>query len=432
MIGALALNCGLVWLLFSSIESQVGLLKGALFNFVFMVCLMATLPGVVTGFWMPYLYVIPFTCYVYALALLHTGKLHVAHDKLIFFFSLGLIIHGHASFIGLSLIGFFASIFSTYFTRQNNLHGMLSEVASLTKPRLILLIPLIFVFPILTDAFVNFPGEFPSYVRFTRKVAHNELVDSIRFALRFFPGGPRMVPLFLGALGIQYFFTNKLLRQNQKGADTCDYRQNMKLSLSCFLLTFMMALIYAYRGIDGLGKVNYYTLFWTSGGYSLAVAFMINNLVILVIKKWRYVHSFPAHFSPRTFAACSAAIMMLTFIILSPADQGLGMRDPSVEELSGYIVEFKNSRQLSTVRLDYTEHMQWPLVAGLLLDLERKNIASCTTWRHMQFLYTDKLTCPLGAEWDIKLLPVDQCGGNCSHASGLTGIAVNHTEHSKP
>ena len=209
MIGALTLNCVLIWLLFSSVENWAGLAKGALFNVTFLICLMTSLPGVVTGFWLPYLYVLPCSCYVYSLALLHLGKLQDIQDKFIFFLSLGLVIHGHASFIGLSFIGFLVSICSTSFTRHRNLQDIASSVASLAKPRSILLIPIVFMLPILIDACVNFPGEFPKYILFTKKVAHNDLVESIRYALNFFPRGPRMVPLYFGVIGVQYFLSRK-------------------------------------------------------------------------------------------------------------------------------------------------------------------------------------------------------------------------------
>jgi hypothetical protein len=61
----------------------------------------------------------------------------------------------------------------------------------------------------------------------------------------------------------------------------------------------------------------------------------------------------------------------------------------------------------------------------MLNQLQRGDEPALRLCRRSGFLrrpYTDKLTCPHGPEWDIKLLPVDQCRGNCSHISGLTGI----------
>ena len=43
--------------------------------------------------------------------------------------------------------------------------------------------------------------------------------------------------------------------------------------------------------------------------------------------------------------------------------------------------------------IDYSEHNLWPLVSGLLVELDRRHVGACTTWKHMAFLYTDKGVC---------------------------------------
>lgn len=404
------------------------MLDGAIFNIAFIACLLWSIPGMISGFWMPYLYVLPFSCYVYALALLSMNKLRSSREKVILFVSLGLLIHGHSSFIGLTVIGFLISIICGFCSRHFNFRSMLSAVTNLARPRFILLIPALFLAPIVIDMFVNFPGEVPSYFDYAMKVVRNDFIESVRFSLTFFPGGRRMVPFFAGACVMSYFWARQIpLRCSQRARD-CNALQDLELACLCFFLTLSLAVTYAYRGIDGLENINKYTIFWTSGGYALAASFLVLSLSNLLIN--RKISSF-LHFSGqsrRILSAWLVAVLVAIYLFLSPAGQGVGMRSSSVEDLSHYISDLKQSRHLTIVRINYQEHMQWPEVAGLLLDLKRKGVEACTTWRHMAFLYTDKMICPAGDEWDVKLIPVDKCHGGCSHVSGTIGLVLRHDE----
>jgi hypothetical protein len=124
--------------------------------------------------------------------------------------------------------------------------------------------------------------------------------------------------------------------------------------------------------------------------------------MILLAGRAKTAHQILARLSPLGLTASSATLLILTLTLLSPTGQGFGSRDPSVADLSEYISDLKKTQRLSVIKLDYKDHMQWPVVAGLLLDLERKGIASCTTWRHMAFLYTG-----LPEKWKIASAAID-------------------------
>lgn len=63
------------------------------------------------------------------------------------------------------------------------------------------------------------------------------------------------------------------------------------------------------------------------------------------------------------------------------------------------------------IRIDYDNHYLWPYVAGILLELDRRGIAACTTWQHMSFVYTANKICPANTLPSILLT----YGGNCTN-----------------
>lgn len=69
------------------------------------------------------------------------------------------------------------------------------------------------------------------------------------------------------------------------------------------------------------------------------------------------------------------------------------------------------------IRLDYEDHFQWTYVAGLLLELDRLEVAACTTWRHMAFLYTDAKICAEGARPTYTLVAGKSCSVDCLFSS---------------
>lgn len=94
---------------------------------------------------------------------------------------------------------------------------------------------------------------------------------------------------------------------------------------------------------------------------------------------------------------------------------------------SGKEVEnFANAIMLNSktnkIAIDYTEYMQWPFVAGLLLELDRLGKDSCTTWTHMGFLYTQNHICNPETFPNFVVVESKSCEGKCFYASGNFGL----------
>jgi hypothetical protein len=74
------------------------------------------------------------------------------------------------------------------------------------------------------------------------------------------------------------------------------------------------------------------------------------------------------------------------------------------------------------IRIDYDNHDQWPEVVALLFELKHRNLAVCTTWRYMAFLYTQPMVCEENAVATVKLVPPVKCEQKCVSVVGNTGI----------
>jgi hypothetical protein len=100
---------------------------------------------------------------------------------------------------------------------------------------------------------------------------------------------------------------------------------------------------------------------------------------------------------------------------------------------SGKEVEnFANAIMLNSktnkIAIDYTEHMQWHFVAGLLLELDRLGKDSCTTWTHMGFLYTQNHICNPETFPNFVVVESKSCEGKCFYVSGNFGLK-RYTPH---
>lgn len=76
-------------------------------------------------------------------------------------------------------------------------------------------------------------------------------------------------------------------------------------------------------------------------------------------------------------------------------------------------IQKNRSHHHDVVVIDYTQHDHWPLIAGLLLELERKNISVCTTWQHMGFLFTERKICHKKQLPDFTIVESEACHKTC-------------------
>jgi len=116
----------------------------------------------------------------------------------------------------------------------------------------------------------------------------------------------------------------------------------------------------------------------------------------------------------RLLAAVVILLMLAPYFRLAPIEDGADIRH-AAEALAQPSAE-------TQVRLDYEDHYQWPHVAGILLELDRRGVEACTTWRHMAFLYTRARVCPADTFPTHRLVKPDGCTDNCLFAGKDFGV----------
>lgn len=74
------------------------------------------------------------------------------------------------------------------------------------------------------------------------------------------------------------------------------------------------------------------------------------------------------------------------------------------------------------VVLNHSQHDQWGIVAGLMVELDRRGIRSCSTWTHMAFLFTPRMICAEGSRPDYMVVKSSECDGQCVAESKGFGL----------
>jgi hypothetical protein len=121
---------------------------------------------------------------------------------------------------------------------------------------------------------------------------------------------------------------------------------------------------------------------------------------------------------------CFVRILNVTSTPYNPRP-GLTMA-PEFVKLSTMIKDA--TRDAGEARITYAEHMMWPVVAGILLELHSEGYKACTTWRHMSFLYTDAEICKEHEAPNIRLVSSDDCISDCIGRVGAFGVDFPHNE----
>lgn len=73
----------------------------------------------------------------------------------------------------------------------------------------------------------------------------------------------------------------------------------------------------------------------------------------------------------------------------------------------------KQTRQYKTIAIDYSSYDLWPLIAGILLELNDQHIKACTTKKSMAYLYTEHEICSENSSATDYIVPLKDCENDC-------------------
>ena len=239
------------------------------------------------GTWMPNNYIIPYMAFNISILSLFNGRLlknflTTRISYILCIFSGFILIHGHASFIGLVPLQILISLFLIEIillkkdNKNLNLNNILFSLlqnnfkifSSILFSSLFIFISFIMLLPIIIESFYNFPGQVPFYFSFTESSEINNIFESIIFLFKTWPGGA-LGTFFFIILILNYFQNFKL-------------KINLSLKNNLYVLTIpstIVILFYTVKGIDNLND-NYLIYYYTSI-YALSVSttliFLVNN-----------------------------------------------------------------------------------------------------------------------------------------------------------
>ena len=97
--------------------------------------------------------------------------------------------------------------------------------------------------------------------------------------------------------------------------------------------------------------------------------------------------------------------------------------------------QIEPGRSGSYISIDCEDVALWPFIAGLLLELDQRGIHACTTWRHLNYIFTDKMVCPADAKANYQIVKSANHEKKCTFEKdgiGLIQIGDRGTAHNQP
>lgn len=84
--------------------------------------------------------------------------------------------------------------------------------------------------------------------------------------------------------------------------------------------------------------------------------------------------------------------------------------------------QIQRTQEGRTVVLNHSQHDLWGIVAGIMVELDRRHIRSCSTWSQMAFLFTPQMICSSNSEPDFLIVKSSECKDQCIAESKGFGL----------
>lgn len=84
--------------------------------------------------------------------------------------------------------------------------------------------------------------------------------------------------------------------------------------------------------------------------------------------------------------------------------------------------QIQRTQEGRTVVLNHSQHDLWGIVAGIMVELDRRHIRSCSTWQQMAFLFTPRMICSSNSEPDFLIVKSSECKDQCIAESKGFGL----------
>jgi len=329
-----------------------------------------------TGMWFPHLYYLPFAVFLLSASRLASGHTDSWGALAI---SSGFLINGHVSFVAvIGIILIFTIVFNHVQSSASKNPALLSKSFYYSNKKEVMYfacIILLFIFPLLIQSILHFPGPVADYIAVGRHHKPNRLVEVLSFVSQYWEG---MLPMLTAMTMLL------ALVGSAKNEGSYFFKSIKSLIAILFSATFAL-LFYARYGIDYLDQ-KYIGLFY----YSVPVLAFAAAAIV----------AFRSIIMP-------FKVVMLVFISLllalgayarlrSPAVYAGDYGDPKVVEIYQSLNGLERNGRL-VLDLSAGEHwgQVWTRTAGVLSYAKRQNNNFICINRNWHILFTRANQCTL-------------------------------------
>jgi hypothetical protein len=339
-------------------------------------------PAVFSSDWMPYILIMPYVAFLVATASVAAGNLR---DAWIAALAGWFLLNGNVAFLFFVPVAAGACVIALAWPRRRSLLTSLrSFFAGQRRVWVpVLVISALFVFPIVLNTVLHWPGEFGKYLAYSPKKGDNGLHPVLHYALWFWwPGSAHvgwLVPV--GAYLVAGLLTWRLAPGPAR---------RFCVSVLAFnTLSSVAFLVYAVVAIDELDPTGYYIgyFYWSAPA------------IMLLVAAFALAERLPS-ITGLVVAATAAVVACAAFAVAPQTRTSTNHTDPArAGSLPETVPSLPAAVAAMAARADgrpivlSLQHNAWPSMAGLLVQAERTGVTACVADPYWKFMVTGQFIC---------------------------------------
>lgn len=393
MLAILILNASLLAAVLAvlhswSRESRVVILAGGA-----LLALVVAEPILTDSAWMPWVYCAPFLLLLVSAASVAAGRVESCAP---FTVAAGLLVHGHACFLFfVPVIGILTLVLFLRGKPAESIRGLVRQHrrSLLTSA----VVAAVFVFPILLNLALNWPGEFGKYIAYGRQPRGPQPVFSaVRYALAYWGLGSVGYALFPLTTVVAVISARRLPHSRLRSA--CLSLVGMT-SATTVLVTY-----YAWHGIDDLSEpyMAYFALM-------APIALAMTTVASLATRETIVIAAPAGRFRALIAFLVAGAMVLAAIVPLSGRTDAVGSGrytgDPALPHALTEVTDVAGGRPIV---ISIVDHDAWPDAVALLVATSRAGLDSCVSEPEWAFMVTGRSVCTSaertrGIEVDVRL-----------------------------
>ncbi|NML30859.1 hypothetical protein [Paraburkholderia antibiotica] len=330
------------------------------------------------GPWFPHLYYFAFAAFTVSLGALIMGR---ADGLPLLAVSLGFLLNGHASFLGMTVIMLACALLANSWiairsgSRESQIlsrHYLASHFRTIVAA---LAIVVLFLIPLAIRTMLHFPGPLAEYAAFGHAHKANRVVDAVRFVGLFWSNG--IFGLLLGAVACAVLVTNKPARENEGRVAP---ERALSLALACATVAF---LFYAVVGVDDFSLMYVGIFYYVVPALALTLLAKrcLDNLMVVTL--------------PVAVIVCVAVGAFTAIRIHQPPENVSQYNDPRVPGAYAAIRNLEAGGGPLVFDLDGTAKWEqlWPLLVGIEAQAKREGSVPFCIAQNWQLVFTQAARC---------------------------------------